>query len=529
LQSEWWRKHRTEVFELVPQEHREKFDDAHGIKSNFEMEIASADEKERYFKKSLGHLSRLLHSGMWESEYFHALVDQDDPAALELLPILTMQALERSAETMQRVSKTTREASSSSKKFGETSTTSGKEGANHLSDGIKMMSLLATFTTVAISNISEIMKLKPVTGGNRILPLACEKVMQLRLNEITGSCIHAISNIQDSDRAPFVRACNVTIYGFMAIIFTGGTNRAWRRSFEKCWMANNLQNVITADDEAIASIALAGLLQTGSSQAKWRAANPINVDTKRWGYLLHDLMTEIDNGGKAVQFAMVLYMQMVTAIRPRHHHTMALDDSTIKFVEIKKAQYDAFVRPLAKVAGFKPKSHEAILKMFVIVGLHDGTKDISAFRVLAIHKQWLPRSVFKSKNQSKALCHFLQSCSEVHTQPSCHEDISGHIQFHLADKPYGSTRNLFKTAMGWSHEYTKLTSLVRTPAAQFLVAAFCQDLDGLATLKLQDRVVLSSKILAHKDERIGWYYVWAVIDGVGTYCWYRGPRPAGAY
>lgn len=109
MQSEWWRKHRTEVFELVPQEHREKFDDAHGIKSNFEMEIASADEKERYFKKSLGHLSRLLHSGMWESEYFHALVDQDDPAALELLPILTMQALERSAETMQRVSKTTRE------------------------------------------------------------------------------------------------------------------------------------------------------------------------------------------------------------------------------------------------------------------------------------------------------------------------------------------------------------------------------------------------------------------------------------
>lgn len=73
------------------------------------MEIASADEKERYFKKSLGHLSRLLHSGMWESEHFHALVDQDDPAALELLPILTMQALERSAETMQRVSKTTRE------------------------------------------------------------------------------------------------------------------------------------------------------------------------------------------------------------------------------------------------------------------------------------------------------------------------------------------------------------------------------------------------------------------------------------
>lgn len=109
LRCEWWRKHRSEVFELVPEEYREKFHEAHAIKSAFEMEIASADERERYFKQSLGHLSRLLHSGMWESEHFHALVDEDDPAAIELLPVLTKQALERSAETMQRVSSTTRE------------------------------------------------------------------------------------------------------------------------------------------------------------------------------------------------------------------------------------------------------------------------------------------------------------------------------------------------------------------------------------------------------------------------------------
>ena len=133
------------------------------------------------------------------------------------------------------------------------------------------------------------------------MSLASENVIKLGLNEIVLSCIHAIGNLQDSDRAPFVRACNVTIYGFLAIVLTGGTNRAWRRSFEKCWMANNLQYVITTDDEAIASIVLAGLVPTDQdSQAKWRAANPINVDTKRWGYLLHDLMTEIDNGGKAV-------------------------------------------------------------------------------------------------------------------------------------------------------------------------------------------------------------------------------------
>ena len=420
-------------------------------------------------------------------------------------------------------------ACSLSKKSGETSTTSDEEGAKRRSDGIKMMGLLSTFTTVAISNISKIIKLKPVTGGNKSLSLDSEKVIKLCLDEITARCLQCISNLQDSDRAPFVRACNVTIYGFLAIVLACGTNRGWRASFEKCWKANNLQCIITTDDEAIAAITLAGLLQTGDSQAKWRAANPLSIDTKQWGYLLHDIMTEIDNGGKAVQFAKVLYMQMITAIRPRHHHTMALDDSTVEFVEITKSQYNDFVRPLAKVAGFKPKSHEAILKMFVLIGLYDGTKNIPAFRVLAIHKQWLTKSVFKSKKQSKDLCRFLQSCSEVQSQGTPHEDISGHIQFHLAGKPHGSTRNLFKSAMGWSHEYTKLTSLVRTPAVQFLVAAFCQDLDGLAALKLQARAVLSSKILAHAKECVGWYYIWAEIDGIGTYSWFRGPRPAGAY
>ena len=110
LQSEWWHTNRPEVLQLIPCEHREKFDEAHAIKSDFEMELVSETERQKYFKQSLGHLSRTLHSGMWQSEHFHALVDENDPAALDLLPLLTTQALRRSAETMQRVSEKTREA-----------------------------------------------------------------------------------------------------------------------------------------------------------------------------------------------------------------------------------------------------------------------------------------------------------------------------------------------------------------------------------------------------------------------------------
>ena len=399
------------------------------------------------------------------------------------------------------------------------------------SDGLVSMGLLSTLTTVAISEMEAIVKLKPDKGGAYFLSETSEIVIHKGLDAITLSVLDAMSKMQDSDRAPFMRAMHITIYGFLAIVLAGRTNRGWRGSFFKCWKENTLRSVIATEDEAIAAISLVGMIQTGPAGAKRRAENTVLIDTELWGYLLHDILTEIDNGGKATSFAQVLYMQMVTAIRPRHHHTMALDDSTIKFVEINKTQYNTFIKPLAKFAGFKPKSHTDIIKMFVLLGLHDGTKDLPAFRVLAIHKKWLPQSVSKSTNQSKALCIFLQSCSEVHSQATPHEELSDHVQFHLAGKPHGSTRTLFKSTMSklWPPEYTKLTSLVRAPATQFQVAAFCKDLNDIPTLKLKTRAIISSKILAHAQEESGWYYIWAEIDGVGTYNWFRGPRPAGAH
>ena len=81
----------------------------------------------------------------------------------------------------------------------------------------------------------------------------------------------------------------------------------------------------------------------------------------------------------------------------------------------------------------------------------------------------------------------------------------------------------------WSKEFTHLTGLVRTPATQFQIAAFVHDLESLAKLKVDVRAKVASKILAHEAECNGWYYIWAVIDGIGTYNWFRGPRPAGAH
>ena len=186
---------------------------------------------------------------------------------------------------------------------------------------------------------------------------------------------------------------------------------------------------------------------------------------------------------------------------------------------------------LAKTAGLKIKTHAEMLKQFIGIGLTDGGKGAMADRVLAVHKSWLPASISKSKKQAKELCLFLQACSEIGTTIASHENHAGFTQFHLAGQPYGSTRALFRLNVGklWSKEYTHLTGLVRTPATQFQIAAFVHDLESLAKLQVDVRAKVASKILAHQKEFTGWYYIWAVIDGVGTYNWFRGSRPAGAH
>ena len=387
------------------------------------------------------------------------------------------------------------------------------------------------FATVSIHQMSSIMQLTPVTGGDQKLSTADETRMTKSLDTISLNFMQALEKLSNCDRAPFVRACYTTFAGFLTIVLTGRTNRGWRRSFSKSWKKNVLRSHIATDDESISTILLTSG-ESGYHAAIRRAQHSIAIDTKHWGFLLNDVLHEIDSRGKASNFAKVLYMQMVTALRPRHFASMAeTDDSTITFVEIAKPQYQVFAASLGETAGLKIKTHAQIVKKFIIIGLTDGGKGAIADRVVAVRKSWLPASISKSKKKAKELCLFLQACSEIGTTIASHENHAGFTQFHLAGQPYGSTRALFKLNVGklWSKEYTHLTGLVRTPATQFQIAAFVHDLESLAKLKVDVRAKVASKILAHGAECNGWYYIWAVIDGVGTYNWFRGSRPAGAH
>ena len=60
LRSDFWRVNRMEIFELMPSHFREKFDKSHGIMSEFECALSTANEKDRWFKQSLGHLHSVL-------------------------------------------------------------------------------------------------------------------------------------------------------------------------------------------------------------------------------------------------------------------------------------------------------------------------------------------------------------------------------------------------------------------------------------------------------------------------------------
>jgi len=81
---------------------------------------------------------------------------------------------------------------SSSKKFGETSTTSGMEGANHRFDSTKMMDLISMFATVSIHQMSSIMQLTPVTGGDQKLSTADETRMTKALDTISLNFMQAL-------------------------------------------------------------------------------------------------------------------------------------------------------------------------------------------------------------------------------------------------------------------------------------------------------------------------------------------------
>ena len=82
------------------------------------------------------------------------------------------------------------------------------------SDGLVSMGLLSTLTTVAISEMEAIVKLKPDKGGAFFLSETSEIVIHKGLDAITLSVLDAMSKMQDSDRAPFMRAIHITIYGF---------------------------------------------------------------------------------------------------------------------------------------------------------------------------------------------------------------------------------------------------------------------------------------------------------------------------
>ena len=90
---------------------------------------------------------------------------------------------------------------------------------------------------------------------------------------------------------------------------------------------------------------------------------------------------------------MVLWMQLATAIRPRHKASLVVDDAKAKFSITTKAQHNQFAKSLAKIFSAAPKPYKKMLKSFVLIGLFDEFKKANAERIVAILREWLPSSV----------------------------------------------------------------------------------------------------------------------------------------
>ena len=83
---EFWSRERGDLFEQVPEEHRQKLKDHHHyLEDKTQRQLAGAESMASNFTKSLGTFSNILFENLWTSQRLHCSFEEGDQHAAALV------------------------------------------------------------------------------------------------------------------------------------------------------------------------------------------------------------------------------------------------------------------------------------------------------------------------------------------------------------------------------------------------------------------------------------------------------------